>query len=211
VEKNMNYYEILKISRNANQEQIKDAYKKQVKKYHPDLYIGDKDFAEKKLKEINEAYNVLSDLEMKLEYDKYLQEKYQENVSKNVSNSAPNAKQTTQNYSTTNSKKQTWTLSDFIIKKINKLDSKKQTRIFFIVLITISILLLINLIEIKQYFDSSEINTTSSNQIKNEFSQDLNKSQNENSSVYKNTDTNDIDNMIYDFLKKYEESFYNSI
>jgi len=211
VEKNMNYYEILKISRNANQEQIKDAYKKQVKKYHPDLYIGDKDFAEKKLKEINEAYNVLSDLEMKLEYDKYLQEKYQENVSKNVSNSAPNAKQTTQNYSTTNSKKQTWTLSDFIIKKINKLDSKKQTRIFFIVLITISILLLINLIEIKQYFDSSEINTTSSNQIKNELSQDLNKSQNENSSVYKNTDTNDIDNMIYDFLKKYEESFYNSI
>ena len=76
----MNYYEILKVSKNANQEQIKNAYKLLVKKYHPDLYVGDKEFAEKKLREINEAYKILSDFDTKKEYDKYLENKYQENI-----------------------------------------------------------------------------------------------------------------------------------
>lgn len=65
----MTHYEVLGISKNASQEEIKSAYKKLIKKYHPDLYQGDKSFAEKKAKEINAAYDVLSDENKKAEYD----------------------------------------------------------------------------------------------------------------------------------------------
>ena len=65
----MTYYEILGVKRNASSAEIKDAYKKLIKKYHPDLYNGDKDFAEKKAKEINVAYDVLSNEEKRKEYD----------------------------------------------------------------------------------------------------------------------------------------------
>jgi len=53
-------YKLLNISETANIEQIKQAYKKQAKKYHPDIYRGDKKFAEEKMKQINEAYTTLS-------------------------------------------------------------------------------------------------------------------------------------------------------
>ena len=68
----MNYYQILGIKQTATQAEIKNAYKALVKKYHPDVYHGDKSFAEKKTKEINEAYKVLSVPETKAEYDEFL-------------------------------------------------------------------------------------------------------------------------------------------
>ncbi|MBR3614074.1 MAG: J domain-containing protein [Clostridia bacterium] len=65
----MTHYEVLGVKKTASTSEIKDAYKKLVKKYHPDVYVGDKTFAEKKIKEINAAYDVLSDPEQKQEYD----------------------------------------------------------------------------------------------------------------------------------------------
>lgn len=65
----MTHYEVLGVRKTASADEIKNAYKKLVKKYHPDVYVGDKAFAEKKIKEINEAYDVLSDPEQKQEYD----------------------------------------------------------------------------------------------------------------------------------------------
>jgi len=56
------YYKILGIDKNATQEEIKKAYRKLAKKYHPDSNPGDKK-AEEKFKEINEAYEVLGDEE----------------------------------------------------------------------------------------------------------------------------------------------------
>ncbi len=65
----MNYYDILKINKNATKKEIKTAYKNLVKKYHPDVYQGDKTFAEQKTKEINAAYDILSDDKLKAAYD----------------------------------------------------------------------------------------------------------------------------------------------
>ncbi len=63
----MNYYEILGVPKNASEEEIKKAFRKLAHKYHPDKSGGD----EKKFKEINEAYQVLSDKNKRAQYDKY--------------------------------------------------------------------------------------------------------------------------------------------
>lgn len=68
----MTHYEILGVSRYATQAEIKAAYKTLIKRYHPDIYHGNKDFAEQKTKEINLAYNVLSNEEKKSSYDSEL-------------------------------------------------------------------------------------------------------------------------------------------
>ncbi len=68
----MTHYEILGIRKTASTDEIKTAYKQLVKKYHPDVYPGDKTFAEKKTQEINEAYDVLSDPDKKREYDELI-------------------------------------------------------------------------------------------------------------------------------------------
>ena len=63
------YYDILGVDKDANQKEIKKAYRNLSKKYHPD--ISDRDDAEEKFKEITEAYEVLSDEEKRAKYDKY--------------------------------------------------------------------------------------------------------------------------------------------
>jgi curved DNA-binding protein len=65
------YYEILGISREATDKEIKTAYRKLARKWHPDLHQGkDKEAAEDKFKQINEAYEVLSDAEKRAKYDR---------------------------------------------------------------------------------------------------------------------------------------------
>ena len=64
------YYEVLGISKTATADEIKSAYRKLAKKYHPDLNPGDK-AAEEKFKEIGEAYEILSDADKRARYDQF--------------------------------------------------------------------------------------------------------------------------------------------
>jgi len=63
------YYQILSISRDASKEEIKQAFRRLARKYHPD--VNKEDGAEERFKEINRAYEVLSDPEMKARYDRF--------------------------------------------------------------------------------------------------------------------------------------------
>lgn len=81
------YYGILEVNEKASQEIIEKAYKTLVKKYHPDLYSSvEKKEAERKLKDINEAYNILSDSFLRSQYDLELQrERSKAQTSRDVS------------------------------------------------------------------------------------------------------------------------------
>ncbi len=114
-----NYYEILEVNKKASKEVIEKAYKVLVKKYHPDLYTGQKkNYAEEKIKEINEAYSVLIDEFMKEQYDselekqeqaelykKYNQKQTDNNLNDNV-NSTNNNKKENKNYKSQQNKKE---------------------------------------------------------------------------------------------------------
>ena len=64
-------YEILGVNKNATDDEIKKAYKKLAKKYHPDLNPDDKENAEKKMKELNVAYDILKDPQKRAQYDQF--------------------------------------------------------------------------------------------------------------------------------------------
>ena len=64
------YYEVLGVSKTASDSEIKSAYRKLAKKYHPDMNPGDKE-AEAKFKEASEAYAILSDADKRRQYDQF--------------------------------------------------------------------------------------------------------------------------------------------
>ncbi len=64
------YYEVLGLNKGASDDEIKKAFRQSAKKYHPDLHPGDK-ACEEKFKEVNEAYEVLSDKDKRARYDQF--------------------------------------------------------------------------------------------------------------------------------------------
>ncbi len=65
------YYDILGVSKSAGADEIKKAYRKQALEWHPDRHASDKEAAEKRFKEINEAYQVLGDPQKRSQYDQF--------------------------------------------------------------------------------------------------------------------------------------------
>ena len=77
------YYEVLGVNKNADAATIKKAYRKLAKKYHPDLNPGQEEAAQEKMKDVNEAYEILSDKDKRWQYDQiyYRQEKTEQKTS----------------------------------------------------------------------------------------------------------------------------------
>lgn len=107
----MNLYEILEVSENASMETINKIYKIQAKKYHPDLQTNeaDKVKAEEKMKQINDAYSVLSDEKKRKEYDQKLEQERElkrqqdeQNIINNVARNYSEAQKTNQTNNTIN-------------------------------------------------------------------------------------------------------------
>lgn len=77
-----NYYEILGVKPFASEEDIKKSYYELIKKYHPDVYEGDKLFADKKTREINEAFTILKDENSRKKYDRKLKDVLDKQIKK---------------------------------------------------------------------------------------------------------------------------------
>ena len=77
------YYKILQVAPDASTEVIQMAYKALAKKYHPDLNPGQEEAAQEKMKDVNEAYEILSDKDKRWQYDQiyYRQEKTEQKTS----------------------------------------------------------------------------------------------------------------------------------
>ncbi len=105
-----NYYEILEVNEHASKEIIEKAYKVLAKKNHPDLYVGElRRNAELKLRDINEAYKILSDDFLREQYDNEIQkEKIEQYIKEHTENT--NTRKNTNN------------------KRRNNKDTKKQQK-----------------------------------------------------------------------------------
>lgn len=94
----VNYYDILEISENASAEVIQSAYRALAKKYHPDTYKGDLQYANSMMQTINEAYEILSDATKRHLYDAQLKSAYQ-HKSDTESTKETNSRSTTESTS----------------------------------------------------------------------------------------------------------------
>ncbi len=206
----MNYYEILKIQKNASKQQIKSSYKALVKQYHPDLYRGDKEFAEHKIKEINEAYAILSNPEKKAEYDEFLTPTVTSNLyyttyephspSPDPTNPPPD-------------REQKWTFSKWLAEKFNKLDRKKQLQAFILIIILFLALFLINLIEVKYYLNSNNTNSSTNtlnttNTVEKYDDTDFTNIPFAPPDIYEENDLKTLDDLLYDLLQTYENTTF---
>lgn len=191
----MNYYEILGLSKNATQTEIKRSYKKLVKKYHPDLYSGDKNFAEQAIKQINEAYAILSNSEKKLAYDETLKPAFE------TTYKAPEPQTSTARTAES-------AFTNFMVEKLNHLTVKRQIQIFVLIfLITLS-LFFMNLFQVSYYLTPpSDTNTTATNDT-NTTSQNNSLENTLEAFDYNQTE---LDDVFSDFWKSYFEEDYTSL
>jgi len=84
------YYQILGIEKTVSQAEIKTAYRQLASKYHPDRYPANTKFAEDMMKDINVAYQVLSDTEKRIAYDEWLNEEQLSSANKSSRSSSSN-------------------------------------------------------------------------------------------------------------------------
>lgn len=203
----MNYYEILKISKDASDKEIKNAYKKMVKKYHPDLYVADKEFAEKKIKEINEAYNILSNEESRLEYDEYLNDIEQDNVQEVVYTTQSNYK----NGFTEEANQYNSFLVNNIFDKFENLSKKTKIKIFLVVLMIVFIIFLNNLMKLKNTLEEKKVDGNLTSINKNNYSNEQNTIIDDDNINNEFNYDQELENQFNEFYKSLMGEYFNTV
>ena len=159
------YYRSLELSFGATSTDIKTAYRRLAKKYHPDLHFGNKLF-EEKFKDINEAYSILNDKAKKDIYDiNYQKSKYRQNTNNNSSNSTNNSEKKEQKqepnsepktkYQNTTKEKPKNMINDFT-NIFNTIYKNKLYRYVGVFAIIISSIYIYKKDDISKYYDEQE-------------------------------------------------------
>ena len=159
------YYRSLELSFGATSTDIKTAYRRLAKKYHPDLHFGNKLF-EEKFKEINEAYSILNDKAKKDIYDiNYQKSKYRQSTNNNSSNSTNNSEKKEQKqepnsepktkYQNTTKEKPKNMINDFS-NIFNTIYKNKLYRYIGVFAIIISSIYIYKKDDISKYYDEQE-------------------------------------------------------
>ena len=181
----MNYYQILDIKQDANEEEIKLAYKTLVKKYHPDIYKGDKSFAEKKIQEINVAYEVLSNPESRTEYDNEINPQINNiNYSYTVS---PNTENSSDFYNN---------MQDRVINSFDKMPFEKKFKSLLLVFIAYILFLIFSFYQIFSIFNQQNNSNNKTNNIINENYSNV-ANQNYDNDVQDDDYNNDVQDVDY--------------
>ncbi|MBM6497987.1 DnaJ domain-containing protein [Flavobacterium macrobrachii] len=159
------YYKSLELNFGATSTDIKTAYRRLAKKYHPDLHFGNKLF-EEKFKEINEAYSILNDKAKKDIYDiNYQKSKYRQSTNNNSSNSTKNSEKKEQKqepnsepktkYQNTTKEKPKNMINDFT-NIFNTIYKNKLYRYIGVFAIIISSIYIYKKDDISKYYDEQE-------------------------------------------------------
>ena len=158
-----NYYEILEVNEHASKEIIEKAYRTLVKRYHPDLYSStQKQLAEQKLRDLNEAYDVLSDDFLRRQYDREFQKEQEsktieagenQNQNRNRRNTSSqnknrkediNARTNTKMNNTVGTFSIVGMLKDLIVQKFRNREKRKLNQTDFLALgLTVVVVVLI--------------------------------------------------------------------
>ena len=187
------YYEVLEISKNASDEVIKNAYRALAKKYHPDSSKDSSEDVEKKMRQINEAYEILSNKEKRAIYDEELRlEKQKDNSSLNNNSEIDNSM-----------------VQKFTSKDIENEDSEEKgfwsrlsqkQKIALISAITFFVVIIITYIIVILSIDSSKLKndeTTKTEENKYDNEEDdikTNNTKKSNNKVYYYEEPNDVRN-----------------
>ena len=144
----MNYYDILKIDKNASEQEIKESYKQMIKRYHPDLYPGNKAKAESITRDLNEAYETLSDPEKKAIYDLSLEEQHSKHYYATDTKISPyDYWYSTQDNNDSFDEKLRKNIYNFVDKKTTNISSTKKKNIILVIIFFAIIILFITLID----------------------------------------------------------------
>lgn len=223
----MNHYEILGVKENATHDEIKSAYLSLVKKYHPDVYKGDKAFAEKKIKEINNSYDILSNPEERKKYDDELHPPeptptYDSSHSKSYYNEySPNTSYNRGNnyYSGSYSQTSHTNYENVVKDQINKIHFKKRSSAILLGLFIYLAFVLFFLIEVYNFIlldkqeaeikKDNQSNSPSNSYYTNPYQNNYNPFQ-----YYDNYNNKNSKLDIYDFIsketleKQYRNNYY---
>ena len=161
----MNHYQTLGLKQNATNQEIKKAYKKLVKKYHPDVYKGDKKIAENKIQEINTAYEILSNPELRAEYNN--------EINPPINNINQQVHYTSYNNTTKKSNDFYDNIKNKVVNSVDSMPFEKKFKVLLLILIIYIVFLIFSFYQLFSMFNTKDdVNNDYSNTTNENYNND---------------------------------------